>query len=271
MSMAEKRQRGRPRSFHGPDKTAPMQALDRALAVLKLVSEGDGLSLTEAAEAAGLPPATTYRILTTLQSHGMVTFEETQQTWSVGVEAFRMGSNFLRRRRLPDHGRKVMQALVAETGETANLAVAEEDCVVFVSQVETHQPIRAFFRPGTRGPYHGSGIGKAILAASSDQAINRIISHGLESFTQHTLTNPAALFADLETIRRRGYAIDDEERNLGMRCVAAAIHNEYGEPIGGLSVSGPSVRVTRSAVSVLGPQVKAAADQVTSEIGGSPG
>ena len=103
-------------------------------------------------------------MLTTLQNHGMVEFDTSDQLWSIGVETYRMGAAFLRRRKLVDRARIVMQELMEKTGETANLGVAEDDCVVFVSQVETHQAIRAFFRPGTRSPFHASGIGKAMLA-----------------------------------------------------------------------------------------------------------
>ncbi len=146
MAMMEKRQRGRPRSFNSPAETVSVQSLDRALRVLTVVADGDGLSLSEIAAKAELAPSTAYRMLTTLEGSAMVEFDRTDQLWSVGVGAYRIGSAFLRRRKLSDRARPVMQALMDQTGETANLGVAEDDCVVFVSQVETHQAIRAFFR-----------------------------------------------------------------------------------------------------------------------------
>ena len=134
------------------------------------------------------------------------------------------------------------------TGETANLGVAEDDCVVFVSQVETHQAIRAFFRPGTRSPFHASGIGKAILAHLPPERVNAIVRKaGLEAFTERRCRRRCRLPRDLAEIRARGWSVDDEERHPGMRCVAAAIFNEFGEPVGGISVSGPTVRVTPGA------------------------
>ena len=153
-----------------------MQSLDRALRILAIVAEGDGLSLSEIAEQSGLAASTAYRMLTTLANHGMVEFDETDQLWSIGVETYRMGSAFLRRRKLVDRARIVMQQLMEKTGETANLGVAEDDCVVFVSQVETHQAIRAFFRPGTRSSFHASGIGKAILAHLPAERVERASS-----------------------------------------------------------------------------------------------
>ncbi|MGB3540287.1 MAG: HTH-type transcriptional regulator BhcR [Mesorhizobium sp.] len=269
MEPIEKRQRGRPRAFNGPAEAGTVQSLDRGLRILAIVAEGSGLSLSEVAEASGLPASTAYRMLTTLENHGMVEFDKTDQLWSIGVETYRMGSAFLRRRKLVDRARTVMQELMEVTGETANLGVAEDDCVVFVSQVETHQAIRAFFRPGTRTAFHASGIGKAILAHLDSERVDAIIRRaGLEAFTEKTLSTLPILRNDLAAIKARGWSVDDEERNLGMRCVAAAIFNEFGEPIGGVSVSGPTVRVTPERVARIGPMVRDAAAQVTVMIGG---
>jgi IclR family acetate operon transcriptional repressor len=269
MEPIEKRQRGRPRAFNGPAEAGTVQSLDRGLRILAIVAEGSGLSLSEVAEASGLPASTAYRMLTTLENHGMVEFDKTDQLWSIGVETYRMGSAFLRRRKLVDRARTVMQELMEATGETANLGVAEDDCVVFVSQVETHQAIRAFFRPGTRTAFHASGIGKAILAHLDSERVDAIIRRaGLEAFTEKTLSTLPVLRDDLAAIKARGWSVDDEERNLGMRCVAAAIFNEFGEPIGGVSVSGPTVRVTPERVARIGPMVRDAAAQVTAMIGG---
>lgn len=246
-----------------------MQSLDRGLSVFATLARHDGLSLSEVAAETGLPASTTYRMLTTLQKHGLVAFDPVDQLWSVGVEAFRIGSAFLRRRKLVDEARLVMQELVDATGETANLGVAEDDCVVFVSQVETHQAIRAFFRPGTRSPYHASGIGKAVLSLLPAERVRSILRKAsLEAFTPTTLSTEAALLGDLEATRRRGWSIDDEERFPGMRCVAAPIVNEFGEPVGGVSVSGPTIRMTPERAEILGPIVSEAAARITAAIGG---
>lgn len=265
----EKRQRGRPRSFNSPAEATSVQSLDRALRVLTVVAEADGLSLSEIAAKAELAPSTAYRMLTTLESSAMVEFDRTDQLWSVGVGAYRIGSAFLRRRKLSDRARPVMQALMEQTGETANLGVAEDDCVVFVSQVETHQAIRAFFRPGSRSPFHASGIGKAILGYLQADRVGAIVRRtGLEAYTGKTLGDLSTLSRDLGEIRLRGWSVDDEERFVGMRCIAAAIFNEYGEPIAGISVSGPTIRVTLDRLADIGPLVRNAAAEVTRMIGG---
>lgn len=270
-AKAEKRRRGRPRDFNGPAETAQVQSLDRALRILALVAAGPGLSLSEIAEVSALPASTAYRMLTTLQAHGMVEFDEADQLWSIGVETFRMGSAFLRRRKLVDRARLAMQKAMEESGETANLGVAEEDCVVFISQVETHEAIRAFFRPGTRSPFHASGIGKAILAYLPHERATAIAERaGLPAYTSKTISDLSRLDEELTAIRERGYAVDDEERFAGMRCVAAAIFNEYGEPVAGVSLSGPTVRVTEQRARMLGQAVRRTADEITRSIGGRP-
>ena len=233
------------------------------------MAQGNGLSLSEISAQSGLAASTAYRMLSTLAAHGMVEFEQSEQLWLIGVETYRMGSAFLRRRNLVERARGVMQDLMETTGETANLGVAEDDCVVFVSQVETHQAIRAFFRPGTRSSFHASGIGKAILAHLPAERVNAIVRKaGLEAFTLKTLSDPQSLSKDLGEIRSRGWSVDDEERYPGMRCVAAAIFNEFGEPVGGVSVSGPTVRVTPERAADLGPLVHNAAAEITRMIGG---
>lgn len=271
METSEKRQRGRPRAFNGPAEATSVQSLDRALRILAIVAKGSGLSLSEIAASSGLAASTAYRMLTTLENHGMVEFDGTDQLWSIGVETYRMGAAFLRRRKLVDRARIVMQELMEKTGETANLGVAEDDCVVFVSQVETHQAIRAFFRPGTRSSFHASGIGKAVLAHLDPERVATILRKaGLERFTENTLSDISALAHDLVRIKLRGWSVDDEERHPGMRCVAAAIFNEFGEPIGGVSVSGPTVRVTPERLAEIGPLVGEAATEITRMIGGLP-
>ncbi len=267
----DKRPRGRPRAFH--DKTAQntIQSLDRALSVLAdLAANGSG-TLSELAARTDQSPATLYRILSTYQLHDMAEFDEASQTWAIGSGAFRIGSAFLRRASVPERARPVMRDLMRETGETANLGVEAGDEVLFVSQVETHESIRAFFPPGTRSPMHASGIGKALLAFYTSARTREIVAaRGLQPFTSMTIPDEKALARDLAATRMRGFSFDDEEKATGMRCIAAPIFNAYGEPVAGLSISGPTSRLTRDRALSLGPQVRAHADRVTVAIGGTP-
>ncbi len=265
----KKRARGRPRSFNHDKEQNIVQALDRGLLVLLLLAKNGAKTLSDISLSVGMPPSTAHRILTTLQKHGFVEFDEIEQKWSVGVEAFRVGSAYLVRTNLVEAAHKIMRELMEETGETANLAIADKSDVVFISQVESHNPIRAFFRPGTRGAIYASGIGKALLSQMDRKQIEKILRNGgLKEYTYKTLTSPEELFSDLEKTKQRGWSFDDEERYLGMRCVAAPIYNSFGEAIAGISISGPKNRFNDEQVLEYGPIVKRAAQNVTKMIGG---
>ncbi len=265
----QKRSRGRPRSLPSDTKANKVQALDRGLLLLRALAKEGSATLTDIALQLGLPASSAHRILATLQKHAFVDFDNASQEWAIGIEAFRIGSSYLARTNLVEAAQKIMRPLMEETGETANLAIPDNGDVVFISQVETAKPIRAFFRPGTRSHMHASGTGKALLADLPQKDLEKILQNkGLPEFTPKTLTSPAALFADLEEIRRRGWSFDDEERYSGMRCVAAAIYNSFGEAIAGVSVSGPTVRFQDDTIAELGPKVRRAADEVTTMIGG---
>lgn len=264
------RSRGRPRGWD--DKTAQntIKSLDRAMEVFEFLSEAQGKALTAISEEMGQSPATVYRILVTLEGRGLVEFDAGEQLWHIGPRAFVIGARFLRRTSLVERARPMLRKIMEATGETANLAVEREGFVLFLSQVETHANIRAFFPPGTLSPMHASGIGKALLAEMDADRLKRVLgARPLESFTGQTITDPAALLAELEQIRAQGYSVDNEEKNAGMRCIAAPVFDLNGEPVAGLSVSGPTSRVGSDAIERLSRPVIAAAQELTLAIGGT--
>ncbi|MDJ0942756.1 MAG: IclR family transcriptional regulator [Kiloniellales bacterium] len=263
---APSRPRGRPR---GSEPAGSVQALDRALSLLELLADADGLTLTELAQKAEMAPSTAHRLLTTLEGRGFADHDREQGSWRIGVGAFRVGSAFLRNRKVVTMGRAVMRSLMEDTEETVNLGIADGAEVVFISQFESHSPMRAFFRPGRRGPIHASGLGKAILASCPDEEVRALFrDRELARFTGSTITSLQGFLEELAAIRQRGWSLDDQEHTLGMRCIAAAIHDEYGEPIAGVSVSGPSVRIPDDRLDALGRAVVAAAAEITESIGG---
>lgn len=263
------RGRGRPRAWADTSGQNTIKSLDRAMEVLERLSEMSGATLSELAGDLGQSPASVYRVLFTLEARGIVDFEPGAQTWHIGAGAFLIGSRFLRRTSLVERARPVLRSLMQATGETANLGIAQDGLVLFVSQVETQATIRAFFAPGTMSQMHASGIGKALLAQMGAGQVAAIVErHGLERFTEHTLTEPDALLADLSETRARGYSIDMEEKNIGMRCIAAPIFDVHGEAVAGISVSGPASRIPDAAITALGAEVINAAREVTRGIGG---
>ena len=246
---SNKRLRGRPKSFHDKSGQNKIQALDRALDVLDCLTQSNGMTLTEIAVELEQSPATIYRVLSTFEARQVVEVDVATQEWFIGSAAFQIGSAFLRRTDVVERARPLMRELMEETGETANLGTEVKGEVMFLSQVETTASIRAFFPPGTKSPLHASGIGKAILAHAEHSSIEKYVTQKkLETFTDKTISDEIELRLELKKIKDQGYAIDDEEKNMGMRCVAAPIFNFYGEVIAGISVSGPSQRLSQDCI-----------------------
>lgn len=247
-----------------------VQSLTRAMSLLEAVARShDGLTLTELAQTVGLPPSTAHRLLTTLQQARFVRFDPLTSVWQVGVQAFVVGNAFARTRDVVMMARPHMRRLMEESGETVNLYLPDEGEAVCMAQVECRQLMRAIARPGGRVKMHVSGAGKAILAWLPERELARVLErHGLPRVTERTFVTPKALRADLEGVRARGFAVDDEEHALGLRCVAAPILDEHGAPLAGLSVSGPTARIPDHRLALLGAMVAQAASAVTAEVGG---
>jgi len=260
--------RGRPKSFYSKAGQNTIQSVDRAFDVLDILASKHGLTLSEVAAELKQSPATIYRVLSTLQARNIVEADPVTQVWNIGPAAFQIGNAFVRRSSVVERSRPIMRDLMAQTGETANLGIEKSDRVIFVSQVETHETIRAFFPPGTQSPMHASGIGKALLAHYSEQRIRKLLKHhSLERFTDKTITDPKKLLQEMANVRAQGFAFDDEEKNLGMRCIASPILNFFGEAVAGISVSGPTHRITPERINSIGAIVSNAAKVLSKNLG----
>lgn len=267
--QSARKSRGRPRDWDDKTSQNTIKSLDRAMAVFEFLSEEQGKALSTLASDLAESPATVYRILVTLEGRGLVEFDQMDQVWHIGPRAFVIGARFLKRTSLVERARPILRHLKDATGETANLGIEKNGHVLFVSQVETHASIRAFFPPGTLSRLHASGIGKALLAQMDPPRIEKLLfAEPMEQFTEFTLTDRDALMTDLSETRARGYAIDAEERNIGMRCIAAPVFDIHGEAIAGLSVSGPTSRVGADQIDRFGKEVVAAAQELSAAIGG---
>ncbi|MCB1835753.1 MAG: helix-turn-helix domain-containing protein [Geminicoccaceae bacterium] len=247
-----------------------VQSLKRALSLLNaLAAHSEGMTLTELAQAVGLPPSTAHRLLTTLESERYVRFEPGEHLWQVGVQAFVSGNAFLRSRDIARMSRRFMRRLMEESGETANLYVHEGGEAVCLGQVESRQLMRAISRPGGKVKMHCSGAGKAILAHMRREELETILGeHGMPRITAHTITDRAALDEDLERIRSRGFSVDDGEHAIGLRCVASPIFDENARPLAALSLSGPTARIHDDGLERLGRLVRAIAAEITRDLGG---
>ena len=196
-------------------------------------------------------------------------FDSERSAWQVGVQAFIVGNAFVRARDFVAMARPFMRRLMEESGETVNLAVEDQGEAIFLAQVECRAMMRALGTPGSRVPLHCSGVGKALLSAIDEAQVAKALQrHGLQRVTDKTIDTPAKLRAELERVRADGYAFDDEEHAVGLRCVASVIYNEHSEPLAGVSLSGPTARVTDTRVPVLGALVAKVAHEITTALGG---
>ncbi len=247
-----------------------VQSLMRALALLNALADADdGITLTDSAQQVGLSASTAHRLLTTLQQERYVQFDPERRLWSVGVQAFIAGNAFTKSRNLAGIARPAMRRLMEDSGETVNLAIEDQGQAVYLAQVECRQMMRAFARPGARVPLHCSGVGKALLSAMEPKALAKLLhKQGLPRMTLKTRNTAAALRDDLAAGRSRGFAIDDEEHAVGLRCIAAIIFDENRDPLAALSVSGPMARIQDERIPVLGALVRQAAQAVSVSLGG---
>jgi IclR family acetate operon transcriptional repressor len=252
-------------------KAGLVQSLGRGLSLLDSLAESpDGVCLSDLCQQVGLSVSTAHRLLTTLEQQGYVRCHPGTRRWSVGVQAFIVGSAFGQARDLVEIARPRMRSLMEESGETVNFAVLDGGEAVFLAQVECRQMMRALAPPGVRVPLHCSGLGKALLAALPEVEIGRILRrHGLPRLTPRTLTTVARLRADLARSRERGYAFDDEEHSIGLRCVAAAVLDEHGEPVGAVSLSAPAVRLPDERIARLAALVRGTAAAIAGAFGGN--
>jgi|TARA_R110000751_G_scaffold76247_4_gene153630 IclR family acetate operon transcriptional repressor len=256
----------------GTSEMQQVQSLVRALSILNTLADSDdGMTLTEISHSVKLPPSTVHRLLTTMQHERYVTFDGERTLWSIGVQAFSVGNAFTKNRNLNQIARPYMRALMEESGETVNLAVADGGEVIFLSQVECRKMMRALVTPGRRALMHCSGVGKALLAFLPATDVDVVIEqHGLPQMTERTRTTAQSLKSDLEIARRQGWVLDDEEHAVGLRCVAGVVRDETGVPIAALSLSGPAARIPQDRIAVFGGMIRRVCADLSREYGGKP-
>jgi IclR family acetate operon transcriptional repressor len=247
-----------------------VQSLSRALNLMNAIAASEhGVTLSEAAKETRLAVSTAHRLLTTLQQDRFVRFDSERGVWTIGVQAFSVGSAFLRARELTAIARPHMRQLMERSGETVNLAVEDRGEAIYVAQIECRKLMRAITRPGGRALMHASAVGKALMSAMSEEEVEKIVAtHGLPRETDKTISTPIKLRTELAIIRQRGFAVDDEENAVGLRCIAAVVYDEHSQPVAGLSLSGPMARISDDSIPALGEAVFEAARKITANLGG---
>lgn len=241
--------------------------LRNACLVLKRLGEAaEGLSLAEVCTQLLIPRATAFRILNTLCLEGLV--EKQAATYRLGGQVLRLGLVALDRVRIRERALPLLRQLAQSTGETAHLAILSANRALIVEVCDSPLPIRATSRPGFLAELHCSATGKIFLAAMPDEQVRDVLKEtGLNRRTDNTLCIPAAVLKDLEIIRRRGYATDNEEFHPGVRCLASPVHDARGQVVAALGITGSSTRFTKARFASAAKQVIATAETLSQSLG----
>jgi len=247
-----------------PRSTGGVQSLDRAFVILETMADAGGIiGLSKLAEEADLPLATIHRLVRTLVDLGYVRQEASRQ-YSLGPRLMRLAD--ASSKRIATWANPAMTEAVAKLGESVNLAVLEGDEIVYVAQAQPSANfMRMFTEVGRRTFPHATAVGKAILAHFPDAEVAALLARtGMPRHTDHTLTQPSQFLASLVDVRERGFALDEGEQEVGVRCVAVSVPNAP-QPMA-LSMSGPLTRMSDDVIHMAAPVLRAAGADVSAEL-----
>ena len=246
-----------------------IQVLDRALAILNLLSaEGPDLSLGEISDKIELHKSTVHRLIMVLERHRLIERNSVNGRYRLGLKLFELGTRAVSQLDLRERARPVLERLVLETSETVHLCVLDDTEVVYLDKVEPARSVRMASSVGRRNPAYCTAVGKAILAYLPESQVEAIVrKHGLKAMTSNTITSFLDLKAELAAVRERGYAVDNEEIEEGVRCVGCVVRDFSGGPVAAISVSGPAFRISREKAKGLSRPVIAAASALSMQLG----
>ena len=246
-----------------------VRALQRALDILDAFSLGTPeLTVTRLAERVGLPKSTVIRLASILVDRRYLERAPDAESLRIGVRAFEIGSIYIQATSLEAEARPIMARLAGETGQTANLGILDRGDLVHIAIEPPDRPLRYWATIGKREDAHYTGLGKVLLAALADDQLDQhLAERELARATDRTITDPGALRAELARVRRQGYAIDDEESNLGIRCVAAPVIDRSGAAAAAISISGSKAEFADSVMPRYIAAVVRAAGDVSRRLG----
>jgi DNA-binding IclR family transcriptional regulator len=245
-----------------------VQVLDRAFEILDLVAEGGAeMSVTELAARLRLHMSTVHRLVMVLESKGFLERDGGGKC-HLGHRVMQLGLAVLSRLDVADVARPHLRRLVAETGETAHVGVLRDGEVISIVNVQSSQTLRSPSTVGTRTPAHCTSLGKVVLAFSEIEDVNAFLRmHTLKFYTPNTITSATKFREELHNIRQRGFAIDNEEWEVGLRCLSAPVRDNSGEVVAAVSIAGPAFRIRNDRISKVSSAVMRAAGRVSASLG----
>lgn len=253
----------------GVTSVKSVQAVVKSLRILEALAERSSpMSLTDIAQRVELNTSTAYRLAQTLVRSGFVLFDAGSGTYRLSLKTFKIGTAALAHRDLLAEARPLLEELVTRCGETANIVVLEGHEIVYVEQVASTRMIKMLAQVGARLPAPATGGGKVLMAHLSDTELEGWLArYPLRTYTANTIADPEQFRAHLRTIRSQGVAVDWEECEVGVRCVAAPLRNHRSEVLAALTVSGPSSRMTEDFMETLLPLVRDYALRISARMG----
>jgi DNA-binding IclR family transcriptional regulator len=246
-----------------------VRALERALDILGLFSLREPeLTLSDMSERTGVAKSTTFRLVSVLTEYGYLERLPDAERYRIGVRAFELGSIYIQSTTIEAEARPFMEALARQCQQTANLGVLSRGEVVHIAVIPADRAIRFYASVGEREKATYTGLGKALISEFSDEELGDLVAlHPFVQRTRRTITSLDVLRINLAEVRRLGYALDDEESNPGLRCVAAPIRNDKGEIVAAVSVSGPSFEFSEEALPEIAEAVTHAAREISARLG----
>ena len=246
-----------------------VKAVGRALDIIEeLVKADDDLGVTELSQRLDIHKSTIYRLLSTLSYRGYVEQDSRTNNYKVGIKLFEVGSSVLNKMDLRSKIKPHLEQLMLDTKETVHLGILDDYEVVYIDKVESNETIRMYSKIGRRVPTHCTSLGKVLLAYSPEEVVDNAIQvKGLPKYTENTITDPDEFKERLARVRERGYAIDDEEQEPNIRCLAGPIFNYDGEIIAAFSISGPLMRMSEERVDDLSALVKDYSTRISASFG----
>lgn len=247
-----------------------VQSLNRAFDIMEaLCVARDGLPIHVLSEQTGLHKSTVHRLLSSMVARGYVCKDEYSGKYRMTTRLYALSGQVVEHLDLIQVARHPMEELCRMVHETIHLVVPESADIVYVHKVEAEQgTIRMFSRIGMRRPMYCTGVGKAIMSCMTDEQVDRIWqASDIQSYTSHTIVTREHLQDVLERIRQRGCAFDNEENELGVRCIAAAIRDYTGNVCGALSISAPLIRMGDSYLMQLKHPLLETRDRIAHEMG----
>jgi DNA-binding IclR family transcriptional regulator len=252
----------------GPVRPGTVQAVSHCLALIDaLASKDQARGVTDLAAELRLAKSTVYRLLQTLVVHGYAVQDARTGRYRLGLKLLELGSAVLGGLSIRTIAQPHLQALMEATNETVQLGVLEGHEVVYADKIDSQQTIRMYSRVGRRSPLHCTALGKVLLAYQLAGDVRGLLASELRRCTARTITTAGRLREELERIRREGYALDNEEFEEGLRCVAAPVRDHTEAVVASLGVAGPAARLGPARLPVLIKRVTEAADAVSADLG----